>query len=233
MAKLSGKIALVAGGTGAVGEGIVKSLLEEDATVIVPSRTEDKIIHLRKYVGDAYNGKLITMIAHTNTKQGTDEVRREIEERFGRLDIIVASLGGWWQGAPLYEMNEAAWHNVVHNNLHSHFYVVSSFVSMLVQQGHGTYVHINGFSAEQAYPGAGAVAMMAAAQLHMMRTLEQELEQTGVRSYELILGPVITRMRPQGRLNWYHATEIGKYIVELQNGTSSNTDTQIQYLLEK
>lgn len=41
MGKLNGKIALIAGGTGGVGEGIVRSHRDEGATVVIPSRSAE------------------------------------------------------------------------------------------------------------------------------------------------------------------------------------------------
>lgn len=52
MAKLSGKIALIAGGTGGVGEGIVRAFLKEGATVVVPSRSSENLEQLRGYLGE-------------------------------------------------------------------------------------------------------------------------------------------------------------------------------------
>jgi NADP-dependent 3-hydroxy acid dehydrogenase YdfG len=46
MKKLENKIALVPGETGGVGEAIVKSLLAEGATVIVPSRRQERLDEL-------------------------------------------------------------------------------------------------------------------------------------------------------------------------------------------
>jgi len=43
MTKLTGKVALVAGGSGGVGEGIVRQLLTDGATVVVPSRSNEKL----------------------------------------------------------------------------------------------------------------------------------------------------------------------------------------------
>lgn len=42
MGKLNGKIALIAGGTGGVGEGIVREFIQEEATVVVSSRSSEK-----------------------------------------------------------------------------------------------------------------------------------------------------------------------------------------------
>lgn len=57
METLQNKIAVVLGGTGGVGEGIVKSLLSAGATVVVPTRTEYKMRKLKSYIGDELGKK--------------------------------------------------------------------------------------------------------------------------------------------------------------------------------
>jgi NAD(P)-dependent dehydrogenase (short-subunit alcohol dehydrogenase family) len=233
MNTLTNKVALVAGGTGGVGEGIVKSLLLEDAIVIVPSRSEEKIAKLRNYVSDVKTGNLVTIQAAMNTLEGALAVKEEVISKFGSIDILVASLGGWWQGGAIYQMDISSWNRIIDNNLTSHFITMRAFLPELVKHQHGTYVHINGFSAEQTYPGANAVAMAAAAQLSMVQTLHEELQGTGVSSFELILGPVLTRARGGGNKDWYSPEEIGNYIIGLHTGKISNKSETVHRLYNK
>ena len=61
MAKLEGKTIVVAGGTGRVGEGLVRSFLLEGARVIVPVRSTAKDQRLRSYVEGIDTGKLVCL----------------------------------------------------------------------------------------------------------------------------------------------------------------------------
>jgi len=61
MGKLDGIIALIAGGTGTVGEGIVRACFKEGAQVIVPSRSTEAINKLRELIGAHNNEQLITL----------------------------------------------------------------------------------------------------------------------------------------------------------------------------
>jgi len=54
MGMLDGKTALIAGGTGGVGEGIVRAFLSEGATVIVPSRSSDRLQQLTDQLEDSF-----------------------------------------------------------------------------------------------------------------------------------------------------------------------------------
>lgn len=232
MDDLKGKIALVAGGTGGVGEGIVLSLLREGAKVIVPIRNEDKAAQLEAYVADIGFGELVMLSGELDTEENALKLRDAVHTIEKNLDLVVVSIGGWWQGLPLTSIREEVWNKIVANNLTSHFLAVRAFVPLIHPKG-GLFVHINGFSAEQPYPMAAPVAMMAAAQKSMVLTLSEELKPTNIKVHELILGPIKTRQRLQhsgGKENWYFPEEIGDYIANLVVHPNPKV---VHYLLEK
>ena len=234
MKSLTNTIALVAGGTGGVGEGIVASLLAEDALVIVPVRNAAKADQLRTYLGDFSSGNLITIEGDLESWEGIHEMQKQILRRFHHLDLVVASLGGWWQGLPITSITFEAWQQILTNNLSSHFLAIKGYVPLLSPRT-GCYVHINGFSAEQAFPMAGPVAMAAAAQKSLVHTLQAELRPTGIRVYELVLGPVNTRQRArQGLVNerWFSAEEVGTYLLELYLGKNEDKGKWLHRLME-
>jgi NAD(P)-dependent dehydrogenase (short-subunit alcohol dehydrogenase family) len=160
---LKNKKAVVLGGTGGVGEGIVKVLLKEGATVIVPTRSEHKIDKLKEYVGDVHTGKLIPYIGSVNTEESSKALAEYLMKEHKQIDIAVASLGGWHQGIPLYNYPVDQWHRILSDNLTSHFLAIKTIVPLL-NSVESYYFHINGFSADQPYPMAGPVTMTAAAQ---------------------------------------------------------------------
>ncbi|CCH57290.1 putative oxidoreductase SSP0419 [Fibrisoma limi BUZ 3] len=223
MNSLHNKIALVAGGTGGVGEGIVRTLLTEGATVIVPTRTAAKGERLREYVVDVAQDRLVIIEAILSQEDGAQTVAQQVQNRYGHLDILVASLGGWWQGQTLTQLDLKTWNQLLTTNLTSHFLAIRYLVPLLTQQT-GVYAHINGFSAEQAYPKAAPVAMAAAAQKSLVMSLKEELNGTGIRVLELILGPISTRDRVRHgwtKPEYYTPTDIGQYLVDQLNQPDS------------
>src|SRR3954447_543682 len=216
MPSLEGAKVVVAGGAGGVGEGIVRSLLKRGARVLVPSRSAEKLRGLEEYC-QGLPGELITLTGDLGGEEPARALQSQIYERFRELDVAVASLGGWWQGKPLTSVDMATWDRVLRENLTAHFLALKMLVPLLHPKT-GSYVHVNGFSAEQPYPMAGPVAMAAAAQKSMVLTLAEELKPTGIRVYELILGPIRTRHRRHSgeeRPDWYSAEEIGDRIADL------------------
>ena len=102
MNQLSNKIAVVVGGAGNVGEGIVRALLAEGAEVVVPSRSADRLTKLTHYVETVQGGQLHTVLTDVSVPDQANRLRDDVLSQFGRLDMVVASLGGgWWQGTPL------------------------------------------------------------------------------------------------------------------------------------
>lgn len=232
MTELQGKYALVAGGTGGVGEGIVLSLMRAGATVIVPVRDLKKADQLQDYVAGIGSGNLIFVEGTLDTEENALKLRDDVHKVIADLDLAVVSLGGWWQGLPLTSIPLDTWNTIVADNLTSHFLAIRAFVPLLNPKS-GIYFHINGYSAELPYPLAAPVATMAAAQKMMIQTLAEELKPTNLKAYELILGPIKTRQRLEhsaGKENWYYPEEIGDYIGNL---VKTKPPQVIHRLLEK
>lgn len=230
--KLQGKTAVVLGGAGGVGEGIVKTLLREGATVVVPTRSAHKIDRLREYVSDVHTGKLVTHLGSVDTEAAGQQLAAFLQKEWKQIDIAVASLGGWHQGTPVYSYPTEQWQRILNDNLTSHFFAIKTLVPLL-NPTEGYYFHINGFSADEPYPMAGPVAMAAAAQKSLIQTLAKEVDKTGLQIFELILGPMKTRDRLKhghGQPDWYTPEEIGEHIA---NQVGLRQEKVVHYLLSK
>src|SRR4051794_35088931 len=101
---------VIAGGTGAVGEGIVRQWLRTSATVIVPSRTQDKKRELIERVSDEPQAANLQVVVGDYTSfDGASEMSERVTAEFGEVRDVIASIGGWWQGKPLWQVSTAEW----------------------------------------------------------------------------------------------------------------------------
>ena len=120
MSKLDGKVILVAGGAGNVGEGIVEVFLSEGATVVVPSRKAESLDRLREYLGEKATERFVPIVGNIGTLEGVAERRDRLLDKLGRLDSVIVALGGWWMGnLPLTELSMDVWQNYLESNLNS------------------------------------------------------------------------------------------------------------------
>ncbi|MQA83661.1 MAG: SDR family oxidoreductase [Streptosporangiales bacterium] len=212
MIDLTHRVALVAGGAGAVGEGIVRAFLQRGATVVVPSRSAERLIDLRRRLDDPEN--LLTLEGDVSTVEGAAEIRDRALDEAGDLDAVVASVGGWWQGGDLVDVDTATWRRVLDDNLTTHFVLARTFVPVLRERA-STYLMITGDAADVPVAGASLVSVAAAGLLALFRSLVLELRGSPIRVNVLYLGPVITRNRPDGRPDWLTADEVGTHAAYL------------------
>jgi NAD(P)-dependent dehydrogenase (short-subunit alcohol dehydrogenase family) len=226
---------VIVGGAGGVGEGIVRVLLRRGARVLVTSRSDEKLRELTAHCRSVSSGELLTLVGDLGDEVGARILQQQIFEQFREVNVAVASLGSWSQGHPLTSVDMDTWNRVLRENLTSHFLAIKMLVPLLHPKT-GSYVHINGFSAEEPYPMAGPVAMAAAAQKSMALTLSEELKPTGIRVFELILGPVKTRARVrqgQVRSDWLTPEEIGDYVAGLVTGRIDNQGEIVHRLMSR
>jgi NAD(P)-dependent dehydrogenase (short-subunit alcohol dehydrogenase family) len=201
-------VVLVPGGAGNVGEGIVRAFLDRGARVAVPSRSRERLDALAARVREDHRSRFLPIAGDVGTPEGAAAVAGAVAAH-GPVTCVVAALGGWWQGLPLIDVPLDTFRRVLDDVLVAHFVVARTFLPGMARGQGGTYIFINGFSAEDPYPLAGPVSAAAAAQLMLGRVLMRELEGTAVRVHELVLGPVMSRSRSRGAPQWISAADVG------------------------
>jgi len=220
---------LVAGGTGGVGEAIVRALLGAGYRVIVPSRSEERLERLRRDVERGPGADaLATLTGEIGTLAGAQSLRDRIAGEFGRLDALVPSLGGWWEGG-LIDATPHVWDTVMDEMLRTHYVFAHVFVPVLcAQPGGGRYIGIGGGAAYHPIRHSTLVSIAAAAQLMLTRALRLEIDDPDVDVLELVVdGPVRTRDSAHlATPDWITADEVGSIVIELvEHGRSTDPAT--------
>jgi NAD(P)-dependent dehydrogenase (short-subunit alcohol dehydrogenase family) len=208
---LKGKWIVVAGGTGDVGEGIVRALLNAGASVIVPVRTVEKGERLRTAVGVASGLRLIA--GEVGVVAGAAALAARVADD-GPLDGVIASLGGWWSGDALVAIEGSTWDRIITDNLTSHFAVSRAFAPLLAKS-HGTYVQVLGGAALSPMAGSSLVSITAAAVMMMGRVMEAESAGTFVVRQILIETFVATRSRAADAQTGISAETVGEFAAGL------------------
>ncbi len=204
---LDGRVVVVPGGTGNVGEGIVRAFAASGALVVVPSRSVERLTALNDLIGTSHPGRVEGRVMGYEDFDAADELAAKVVADHGRVDHVVASIGGWWQGRTMWQIDTADWQRNVVDVMTAHTAVARAFVPRLTPEG--SYTMIAGFSARTAYPGAGIVSMAGAALLMMREAFSAELGGQR-RVNDLVLGPIVNRSRPQGDPSWLSSDEVGE-----------------------
>lgn len=183
MASLNGKRVLIAGGTGNVGRHLVQAQLTAGATVIVPSRTPEKLQALEHSLDPSLRARLVPL-AGDITDPGDAQ---RLLDRAGPLDGAVASLGGFVAAPSVLDAPPADLQRALDGYLLAHFAVARALVPALRDRG-GGYVMINGpLAFEPLFPGSGLISIATAAQAMLARVLMKENSSAPVRINELVI----------------------------------------------
>lgn len=129
---LSGKYALVTGGTKGIGMMIARGLLQAGARVIISSRKADTCAeaqHLLSEFGDV-QAFPADLSRHDECQRLADLVKADSE----RLDILVNNAGAMWR-EPLETFPDEAWDSVLDLNLKSPFWLVQALLPALRRAG--------------------------------------------------------------------------------------------------
>jgi 3-oxoacyl-[acyl-carrier protein] reductase len=209
---LNGKRIFVAGGTGDVGVGIVAALLDQGASVLVPSRSPEKGQRLR----DSVRGDGLQIIpGDVGTVHGATDVAAQIDRP---LAGVVASLGGWWQGPVLSLVSADDWDAIIAGNLTSHFAVARAFVPLLQANG-GSYVQILGAAAEYPIAGSSLVSITAAGVAMMGRLLAAEHADLAIHFRQVMIASIVaTRARQVTDPSWVTARDVGEVVSAILAG---------------
>jgi len=173
---MKGKVAIVTGGAGGIGEGIVRALLAKGAKVVATGRTAAKLEKLAGVLGTPD----FTSIAVDIT---ADDAPKAIVEHalstFGRLDILINNAGSFNFG-PVHSTTDDMLDEVLNISARAPFRLCREALPHL---GEGSsIVFIGSTWGIYGTPGGGAYSFVKAGQIGLMQTMAAEYGRQGVRS---------------------------------------------------
>lgn len=217
-ATLTGKVAIVAGGTGGLGRAVSLALIDSGAKLTVTYRQREEFESLKQ---DAPAGAKIE--GHTvdvTDEQQVGEFIAGCLARNGRIDILVNTVGGYKGGATLWETDPKVLEQMIALNLRSGFVLSRAVVPVMLKQGSGAIVNIAAKAALHPAAEGAVYAASKAAAVAMMDALAQELKGTGVRVNTVLPSIIDTeanrRAMPKADFSkWPKPEEIAQVILYL------------------
>jgi NAD(P)-dependent dehydrogenase (short-subunit alcohol dehydrogenase family) len=125
---VSGKSALVTGGSRGIGLMIARGLVQAGARVLISSRKSADVQGAAAELSALGDCKAIP--ADISTPEGATALAAATVEHFGSLDILVNNAGAVW-GAPLEEFPQAGWEKILHTNVEGVFHLTVALLGAL------------------------------------------------------------------------------------------------------
>ncbi len=154
--KLKDRTALITGGNKGIGKGIAKAFLNEGAIVIICGRNERDLRRTHKELSKYGNISYIT--ADISKRNQVKLMKRNIEENFGKLDILVNNASILGLRKPIMDYDEDIWQKTVHINLNAQFLVTKAILPLLMNGNNPSIINVSSSVGRRGKAGWGAYA---------------------------------------------------------------------------
>lgn len=208
-------MAIVTGGSRGIGRAIALGLAGCGARVVLASR---KLPDLEAVAAEIrqQGGEGVAIAAHMRNREDIQNLVNQTLERYGRIDILVNNAATNPVFAPLLELEERAWDQVMEVNLKGYFLMSQAAGRAMVKQGGGSIINVASRSGFSPDPGLGAYCVSKAGVIMLTKALARELGQYNIRVNAIAPGLTQTRLSqlfwsdPEHRRRTEEKTPLGR-----------------------
>ncbi len=175
---LSGRVAVVTGGTTGLGHAIAVGLAEAGADVVPSSRRPDQVEKTAAAI-EALGRRSLRASSDVTNRGSLEALRDAVLKAFGKVDILV-NAAGITHKAPTLEVDEADWSRVIETNLTGTLRACQIFGPAMVKAGYGRIVNIASLTSFRGFYRVAAYSASKAAVASLTQVLAIELAHTGV-----------------------------------------------------
>ena len=125
---ISGKVALVTGGSRGIGEMIAEGYVRNGVKTYISARKADACYATAARLSE--HGECIAIPADLSTVEGARQLAKGVTAREPRLDILVNNAGATW-GADIEEFPESGWDKVMDINVKGPFFLTQALLPLL------------------------------------------------------------------------------------------------------
>lgn len=179
-ATLSGKSAIVTGGTGALGGAVVRALLEAGARVAVPFRKPGELEELRKTAAPGPQAALSGAMVDLTDEAGVAAAFQRFARDQGGLDILVNAAGSFGGGKPAHQTPWSLWQQQLDVNLKTAVIASRAAAISMLERGGGAIVNVSSRPATQDGKNLAAYAASKRALLQLTEAMAAELVDSGI-----------------------------------------------------
>ena len=193
--RLDGKAAVVTGAGKGLGRAIALGLARAGADVALVSRTRTDLEAVRGEV-EALGRRALVAVADVTRSQEVNAAVDNAAGTFGRIDILVHSVGGSLR-KPALELTDADWDGLIAVNLTSTFLVNRAVGKVMVAQRSGSIINIASSAGLRGRPTNAPYSAAKAGVINLSRALAMEWASLGVRVNALAPGRFLTPLTAQ------------------------------------
>lgn len=233
MGELSGRVAVISGGTRGIGRAIAEAFLRDGASVVMNGRDiakgERAIAEVRESLGV---GDRVHFVPGDGMVQADCEgLVAATVEHFGRIDILVNNTGGSKDNAPIVDLTDEAMNYGLTVNFWSAFWCTRAALKHMIPQQWGRIINISSVEGKLGKPGLGQYVVGKHAMNALTKTVAHETGTLGITCNALCPGAIETDMMKtdgppaaesmgmtyQGLLDWFASESAIKRLNDVED----------------
>jgi NAD(P)-dependent dehydrogenase (short-subunit alcohol dehydrogenase family) len=189
---LSGKIALVTGASRGIGEAVASALVAHGAHCILVSRKAEGLQAVVNRI-KTDQGQAEAMVCHVGHLDEITDLMARIDEKFGRLDILVNNAATNPFFGSMLDAPESAWDKTLEVNLKGPFFMIQQAARLMTKSGNGAIVNVASINAFRPAPFQGIYSITKAGLVSMTKAFAKELADKNIRVNAVAPGLTETR----------------------------------------
>lgn len=193
--RLEDRIAVITGASRGIGAAVARRFAAEGAQLLLIARTVGALEALDDDIRAA-GGKQPVLVPHDlRDFDGLDRLGASVNERYGRLDILVGNAGILGPLTPVGHIKPDIWQEVMDVNVTANYRLIRSLDPLLRRSDAGRAIFVTSGAGSSANAYWGPYAVSKAALDMLVKTYAAEITKTSVRANLLSPGPIRTAMR--------------------------------------
>lgn len=214
MKDLKNKVAYITGGTKGIGFAVAQTLLDQGMKVAISGRSQESVDQALK---DFNNDNVLGIVSNVAKLSDEENAVAKITDKWGQVDVVLAN-AGVGNFAPIDEMTEEQWHQMIDVNLSGVFHTLKASVASL-KKTEGYYITLaslagTNFFAQGAGYNASKFGVVGFTQAAML-----DLRQYGIKVSTIMPGSVATHFNhnePGDKDAWkIQPEDIGELVLDL------------------
>ncbi|MBI4528048.1 MAG: SDR family oxidoreductase [Deltaproteobacteria bacterium] len=195
--RLKNKVTLITGGGRGIGKAVAQAYAREGARLVLCARTaselEETAHEIRQLKGECRH-----WVCDVSLEEPVNQLLREIESSYGRIDVLVNNAGVMTRPAPLVELEVKKWDYTIAVNLRGPFLVTKAALPLMLREKGGSIINLSSSLGRGAYANFTAYAVSKWGIEGFTQSLAAELRSHNIRVNSVDPGYVATKLTGYG-----------------------------------
>ena len=178
---LTGKVAIVTGGSRGIGYEIAKAFAAAGAKVVLASRKQADLDEAAAQLRAETGGDILAVAAHTGDADAVDALVARTVEAFGGVDILVNNAATNPHFGPIMTAEESHWAKIMDVNVVGYFRMVKAVAASMAERGGGSVINMASVAGKAPIQNMGVYCVSKAAVLMLTEVLAGELAAQKIR----------------------------------------------------